>query len=126
MTDTAADQLGGHARLRSEIIEQAVLVERLGRLLQGVAVVLGGVGLVAALFIGFETRCVGGAVDPGGTSSCLAGTTHPYVAQAVGLATVVLLLVVGVIALAQLMIVAGKFCSYPGVRQPRRLDQRRP
>ena len=112
MTEAVSDQIGGHARLRAELLKSARVLERLGGVLQGIVIVLCAVGLIAALFLGSEKRCAGGSIDPGGTSTCLAGTSHPYVAQALGLAATVLLLGVVLVALLQLMVVVGKYCSY--------------
>jgi hypothetical protein len=112
MSDTASPQLGGHARLRNELIKSARLLERLGGFLQGIVIVLAGGGLIAALVIGTDESCAGRSVDAAGVTSCAAGTTHPLVAQALGFAAVVILLAVAITALLQLMVVIGKYCQY--------------
>ncbi len=112
MTESTSTQLGGHARLRAELVRSARLLERMGGFLQGIVIVVAAVGLIAAFFVGTETECIGGSPGPGGVTTCVAGSTHPHLALAFALGVGVVLLAVALTGLLQLMVVIGRYCSY--------------
>jgi len=112
MAETTSTQLGGHARLRAELVKSARLLEQMGGVLQGLVIVVAAVGLIAAFFLGTQTSCTGGSIDPGGVTTCVGGTSYPHAAVAVGLGVGIVLLGVALTALLQLMVVVGKYCSY--------------